>query len=156
MSPEEIAYTESAQALDQQRAALESFRQRAANFTAAAAVVTSLFAGLTVDQNSGPNGLQVAALIVFLLVCVAMFLIQWPWKAWHWRPRAADLVADYVDEPDPERDVEDRAREMLRDEALFLGENYDRNERVLDRLYVVWTAGGVFVGAEILLWMFAI
>jgi hypothetical protein len=129
VEPEAIAHGEAARALNEQRTELESVRGRAGALVAAAAIVTSLFAGLAVKPEDGLQGLQWVALGLFCLVAVCC-LPQVPWKAWWWIPPARDLVRDYVDE-------ENRldARTMQRDLALHLGENLANNQKPVNKLY---------------------
>jgi hypothetical protein len=159
VSAQELAYEFALQSVTSQRGRLDSLRSRAGTILAATSLVTGfLGAEALKDTKVNSRGQQVAdptlqpweivgmvAFVVVALTCIWMLRPQR--NRWRFEMSPAILIEDYVD--GGETDI----KQVHRDMALFLEENYDANEPHLGRLmwWHQFAAAGLLV--EIVAWM---
>jgi hypothetical protein len=146
-APEAIAYAESVRAIDQQARMLDELRSRTGLLIAAASVVTSFLGAQAIDRE-GVETLAVLAIVVFLVALgLSLWVLVPRTRAWRFALGATTLLEDWADEP---RCGDVRA--MQRFLATTIEDNWDHNDRKLQRLYLCfqWAAG--LVGADVVLW----
>jgi len=146
----QLAYDEATRAVEQQAAALDNLRSRVGTFLAVVSLSTSFLGGIALQGKAPVGRLSWAAIGVFLLaVGLALFLlVPTGRRRWVFSMNAKTIVEEYAEGEHP-RDLATAHRYL----ALYLQGHFDRNAERLDRLYWLFTAASVLLGAEVVLWL---
>jgi len=141
---EKLAYEEAVRGLDKQEALLEALRARTGVLMAASFLAASLL-GQQAFQDSGPQGLAIAAVVAFVVSIGAGVFILLPKTNLVFAAAAADFYEGFYD-------FRSDMTEVYRRLAYDVDHLWDSNEREIRRLS--WTfvlAAGSFV-IEVVSW----
>jgi hypothetical protein len=136
----ELVLSEALRALAHQQSLLDNVRSRATILTGAAALVASLL-GAPALQREDPGWPTVVALFGLVGVLVCTMGICVPWWRWYFRSSASALLAAV----DAGHSYDSMCRHLSADLERWV----DRNDRTMLILHGLFTAGLVFLFAEI-------
>ena len=144
-----FVYQEALRGLLQQQAAVESLHARAATLIFAASFVSSLLGARALEDGVGAWDWTALGLLVSI-GGVAVFLL-WPYYNLTFRFDPEDLLARYVDVPEPAS-----MAEMHRELALQIKADWVRNGRIVRRLREAMQVALILLLAEIVVWLVSI
>ena len=142
-------YQEALRGLLQQQAAVESLHNRAATLVFAASFASSLLGGRALANGLGYW--DWTGLVLLLAIGVLTVFLLWPYYNFSFRFDAAELLADYVDNPTPQT-----MSGMHRALALRIKDDWHNNGKIVRRLREAFQLALVLLVAEIVVWMFSI
>lgn len=144
-----FVYQEALRGLLQQQAAVESLHARAATLIFAASFASSLL-----GARALADGLEawdwIALGFLVAIGCLAVFLL-WPYYNLTFRFDPEDLIARYVDVPEPPP-----MAAIHRELALQIKADWRQNGRIVRRLREALQIALILLMAEILAWLFSI
>jgi len=144
-TPEELAYTESAGALDQQASVLDELRSRTGILLAGASIVAS-FLGAEALRDSELDGLAGLGLLAFVAVVGLCVCILWP-RRWVFAMGAKVLLEDWVDTERP-----GGLAAMQRHVAEKMEGHWDDNDGKLKCMFILFEVAAAALGAEVVFW----
>jgi hypothetical protein len=133
----------------QQHAAVESLHARAATLIFAASFVSSLLGARALEDGVGAWDWTALGLLV-AIGGLAVFML-WPYYNLTFRFDPEDLLARYVDVPEPIP-----MAEMHRELALQIKADWMRNGRIVRRLREAMQVALILLLAEIVVWLISI
>jgi ABC-type multidrug transport system fused ATPase/permease subunit len=141
-----LVFAEAQRAVAQQQGSLDTLRSRAGNLISATAIATSFLGGFALAGGSpGFWGWVAVGLFVgVILACLGIFL---PLFRWRFENSAEVLLMD-IEGPNPP----DLA-ELQRDTAYHMFDDYQQNQKRLDRLYWLFILAGILLMVEIAAWV---
>jgi hypothetical protein len=140
-SIEDLAYSASVRAIEQQAQALANLRSRAGTVLAGASLVAS-FLGTPALRSGVNEGAVVVSLIALLGVLSLCALILWPYP-FTFRLSAEVILRDHAMKPEP-TDVK-KLRGYL---ALVIERHHELNEAIISRLHNALAAALIGLGIE--------
>jgi hypothetical protein len=144
-----FVYQEALRGLLQQQAAVESLHARAATLIFAASFVSSLLGARALEDGVGAWDWTALGLLV-AIGGLAVFVL-WPYYALTFRFDPEDLLARYVDVPEPVP-----MTRMHRELALQIKADWARNGRIVRRLREAMQIALILLLAEIVVWLLSI
>jgi hypothetical protein len=144
-----FVYQEALRGLLQQHAAVESLHARAATLIFAASFVSSLLGARALEDGVGAWDWTALGLLV-AIGGLAVFML-WPYYNLTFRFDPEDLLARYVDVPEPIP-----MAEMHRELALQIKADWMRNGRIVRRLREAMQVALILLLAEIVVWLISI
>jgi hypothetical protein len=144
-----FVYQEALRGLLQQQAAVESLHARAATLVFAASFVSSLLGARALEDGVGAWDWIALALLVAIGSLAVLML--WPYYNLTFRFDPEELLARYVDVPEPES-----MAEMHRELALRIKADWARNGRIVRRLREALQVALILLLAEIVAWLVSI
>jgi hypothetical protein len=144
-----FVYQEALRGLLQQHAAVESLHARAATLIFAASFVSSLLGARALEDGVGAWDWTALGLLV-AIGGLAVFML-WPYYNLTFRFDPEDLLARYVDVPEPIP-----MAEMHRELALQIKADWVRNGRIVRRLREAMQVALILLLAEIVVWLISI
>jgi len=145
-----FVYQESLRGLLQQQAAVESLHNRAATLVFAASFASSLLGGRALAEG-GLGFWDWTGVVVLLAIGSLTVFLLWPYYNLSFRFDAAELLADYVDSPNPQT-----MSGMHRALALRIKDDWHNNGKIVRRLREAFQLALILLVVEILVWMFSI
>ena len=142
-----IVYEESVRAITQQEAALDGLRARTGTLLAAASITTAFIGGEALAREPRLVFASWAAITAFCVVGALAIAILWPWT-WRFSHDPSVLIEDHVEVA--ERSRPDQLQLFL---ARTNDDNWDSNQRKLERLFWCFRAGSLCLAAEVILWI---
>jgi len=142
----ELAYREATRAIEVQMAALDTLRTRASVLLTAAAVVTGFLAPAAgIEWAAGVAGISFA-----IAAGASLYVLLATTKV---RPstNAKALLADYI-ESDPPASLPEIHRSL----AYYMQDDWEGNERELERRFRALLIAGGAIAAETIFWLVAI
>jgi hypothetical protein len=147
-SVEEIAYQQSARAMDAQISTLDELRSRTAIVLAASGLTASFLGNSALEDGVGPAA--VLATLVFAVGAFCCIVVLFPkFQGWLEPVSAKQLLADL---DDPEVDLE-TPNELHRHLAVFLEEAYESNAEKMEALFRWLWVACIALGVQIGLWL---
>lgn len=149
-----VAYDEAHKAVDGQAATLTNIRTNAGTLLAAATIVTSFLGGQALGQPTVSGGrvtkttigaLGWLAIVAFVSVAALTVAVLWP------RQMKFDMEAGPILDSTAGQDVEEADGKAVL--ARYWDNNYDFNQAKLDRMFRLYTAACVLLGAEAICWI---
>lgn len=144
---QELAYAEATRAITQQQTKLDNLRTRAGLIFSAASVA----AGFLGDAAIGDTGIHGCALWVavaaYVGVGLAAIVILLPVYEFHFSFSAQKILSEYADRDD------DETYAWL---ATYLEDQFDANEKKINRLFILFDIAAGLLGLEILAWLIAL
>jgi hypothetical protein len=140
---------EALRGLLQQQAAVESLHARAATLIFAASFVSSLLGARALEDGVG--AWDWTALVLLVAIGALAVLMLWPYYNLTFRFDPEELLARYVDVPEPVS-----MTEMHRELALRIKADWVRNGRIVRRLREAMQVALVLLLAEIIVWLVSI
>jgi hypothetical protein len=144
-----FVYQEALRGLLQQQAAVESLHARAATLIFAASFVSSLLGARALEDGVG--AWDWTALVLLVAIGALAVLMLWPYYNLTFRFDPEELLARYVDVPEPVS-----MTEMHRELALRIKADWVRNGRIVRRLREAMQVALVLLLAEIIVWLVSI
>jgi hypothetical protein len=144
-----FVYQEALRGLLQQQAAVESLHARAATLIFAASFASSLLGARALEDGVGAWDWIALGLLV-AIGCLAVFLL-WPYYNLTFRFDPEELLARYVDVPDPPP-----MAVIHRELALQIKADWRQNGRIVRRLREALQVALILLIAEIAAWLFSI
>jgi hypothetical protein len=144
-----FVYQEALRGLLQQHAAVESLHARAATLIFAASFVSSLLGARALEDGVGAWDWTALGLLVAIGGLAVLML--WPYYNLTFRFDPEDLLARYVDVPEPIP-----MAEMHRELALQIKADWVRNGRIVRRLREAMQVALILLLAEIVVWLISI
>jgi hypothetical protein len=144
-----FVYQEALRGLLQQQAAVESLHARAATLIFAASFVSSLLGARALEDGVGAWDWTALGLLVAIGGLAVLML--WPYYNLTFRFDPEDLLARYVDVPEPIP-----MAEMHRELALQIKADWVRNGRIVRRLREAMQVALILLLAEIVVWLISI
>jgi hypothetical protein len=144
-----FVYQEALRGLLQQLAAIESLHARAATLIFAASFASSLLGARALEDGVGAWDWTALGLLV-AIGGLAVFLL-WPFYDLTFRLDPEDLIARYLDVPEPAS-----MAVMHRELALRVDADRRRNGRLVRRLRVALQLALILLLLEIVAWLFSI
>jgi hypothetical protein len=143
-----VAYEETVRALSEQRAIVDSFRNRAGLLFSAAAVTASLLGPPALDGDGWGPAIWLA-MLCFLGASAASLGIFWP-RPWESVVDPQDVIETYI-EGNEAAPVE----ELHRDLSVYMRNSYLENEEGLEQFAVLLQIASGLLTTEVILWMIA-
>jgi hypothetical protein len=144
-----FVYQEALRGLLQQHAAVESLHARAATLIFAASFVSSLLGARALEDGVGAWDWTALGLLVAIGGLAVLML--WPYYNLTFRFDPEDLLARYVDVPEPMP-----MAKMHRELALQIKADWVRNGRIVRRLREAMQVALILLLAEIVVWLISI
>jgi hypothetical protein len=144
-----FVYQEALRGLLQQQAAVESLHGRAATLIFAASFVSSLLGARALEDGVGAWDWTALGLLVAIGALAVLML--WPYYNLTFRFDPGELLARYVDVPEPVP-----IAEMHRELALRIKADWARNGRIVRRLREAMQVALILLLAEIVVWLVSI
>jgi hypothetical protein len=144
-----FVFQEALRGLLQQHAAVESLHARAATLIFAASFVSSLLGARALEDGVGPWDWTALGLLV-AIGGLAVFVL-WPYYNLTFRFDPEDLLARFVDVPEPVP-IADMHREL----ALQIKADWVRNGGIVRRLREALQVALILLLAEIVVWLLSI
>jgi hypothetical protein len=144
-----FVYQEALRGLLQQQAAVESLHGRAATLIFAASFVSSLLGARALEDGVGAWDWTALGLLVAIGALAVLML--WPYYNLTFRFDPEELLARYVDVPEPVP-----MAEMHRELALRIKADWARNGRIVRRLREAMQFALILLLAEIVVWLVSI
>jgi hypothetical protein len=144
-----FVYQESLRGLLQQQAAVESLHGRAATLIFAASFASSLLGARALAD--GVDGWDWIALVLLLAIGALAVVMLWPYYNLTFRFDPEQLVARYVDVPEPPP-----MAVVHRELALQIKADWVRNGRIVRRLREAMQVALILLLAEIVVWLISI
>jgi hypothetical protein len=144
-----FVYQEALRGLLQQQAAVESLHGRAATLIFAASFVSSLLGARALEDGVGAWDWTALGLLVAIGGLAVLML--WPYYNLTFRFDPEELLARYVDVPEPVS-----MTEMHRELGLRIKVDWVRNGRIVRRLREAMQVALILLLAEIVVWLVSI
>ena len=144
-----FVYQEALRGLLQQQAAVESLHGRAATLIFAASFVSSLLGARALEDGVGAWDWTALGLLVAIGGLAVLML--WPYYNLTFRFDPEELLARYVDVPNPTP-----MAEMHRELALRIKADWVQNGRIVRRLREAMQVALILLLAEIIVWLVSI
>jgi hypothetical protein len=144
-----FVYQEALRGLLQQQAAVESLHGRAATLIFAASFVSSLLGARALEDGVGAWDWTALGLLVAIGALAVLML--WPYYNLTFRFDPEELLARYVDVPEPVP-----MAELHRELALRIKADWMRNGRIVRRLREAMQVALILLLAEIIVWLVSI
>jgi hypothetical protein len=144
-----FVYQEALRGLLQQQAAVESLHGRAATLIFAASFVSSLLGARALEDGVGAWDWTALGLLVAIGALAVLML--WPYYNLTFRFDPEELLARYVDVPEPVP-----MAELHRELALRIKADWMRNGRIVRRLREAMQVALILLLAEIVVWLVSI
>jgi hypothetical protein len=144
-----FVYQEALRGLLQQQAGIESLHVRAATLIFAASFASSLLGAQALGDGLG--AWDWIALGLLVAIGALAVLLLWPYYNLSFRFDPEDLIARYVDVPEP---VSMAA--MHRELAIRIKADWQRNGRIVRRLREAMQVALILLLLEIVAWLFSI
>jgi hypothetical protein len=141
-----LVFAEAQRGIAQQQGSLDNLRSRAGNLISATAIATSFLGGVALaDGSPGLWGWVAVGLFVgIILTCLAIFL---PLVTWRFENSVEVLLLDIEGTNPPD------LAELQRDTAYHMFDDYQQNQKKLDRLYWLFILAGILLTVEIATWV---
>jgi uncharacterized membrane protein len=144
-----FVYQEALRGLLQQQAAIQSLQARAATLIFAASFASSLLGSQALADGLGAWD-WIALALLFAIGALSVLLL-WPYYNLTFRFDPDDLLARYVDVPEPPP-----MPEIHRELALQIKSDWQRNGRIVRRLREALQLALILLLVEIAAWLFSI
>ena len=144
-----LAFDEAKRLIVEQERSLAELQIRISVLLSAAALVTTFLGGAALrDDSQQIGGGGIVAIVLFAVFLIPAGYIYWPRRhGWLFKFSPRMIIGEYIDEADFSID------EIRRDLALHFENNYDSNQRRLDRFYWAFTVALVVLLAHVLAWL---
>jgi hypothetical protein len=143
----QLAFEEAKRAVVQQVGALEALRSRAGMLLAVASLATSFLGGLALHDDRPREALAWVGVGSFVGLAALSLALLLPYK-WVFSLTARRIIGDYI-EAEPPADLATTHREL----ALHMDDHVERNQKRLNRLYVVFVTASVLLAVEGFTWL---
>ena len=148
-SIQEVALQETVRHMNWQQQAFESLRARAGVLLSSTTLATAFFGGQALHGHVS-NGVVVAAIILFVGVGVCAVAILWPRRNWRFTIPPEEFLSEQALDHATDPAVVAAALGRL---SIELGRHARENDRRLDQLFLLLSAGCVLFLGEILAWL---
>lgn len=144
-----LAFEEAKRLITGQERGLVELQTRASVLLSAATLITAFLGGAALRDGDQPiGGGGIVAIVLFVVFLMPVGYIYWPRRAmWLFKFSPRQIIGEYIDEANFTID------ELRRDLALHFENNYDANQRLIDRMYWAYTIALVLLLAHVLAWL---
>lgn len=143
-----VAYDEAVRALSEQRAVIDSFRNRAGLLFSAAALTVSLL-GPRALHGEGWDPAIWLAMFCFLGAAASSLGIFWP-RGWETAVSPREVLETYIEAAEAAP-----VEELHRDLSIYMHNSYLENEEGLEQFALLLQIASGLLTLEVILWMIA-